>query len=203
MKKSVYAYIRVSAKDQNIYRQLISMEKLKIPSENIYIDKQSGCDFNRSSYQKMLKVLKSGDVIYIKSIDRLGRNYNDIIEQWQYLTKKLKVDIVVLDMPLLDTRTENNLLKSFISDIVLQILSFVAETERENIKIRQSEGIKAAKKRGVRFGRPQKPLPPNFHEVLKQWNMNEISVRQASEKCNMPASTFYYKAKRISENNIV
>ena len=156
--KQKYAYIRVSSKDQNETRQLLSMKELNIKKENIFIDKQSGCNFNRPSYQKLLKRLKKGDILYIKSIDRLGRNYKEIISQWQYLTKQKKIDIVVLDMPLLDTRTENDLLKCFIVDIVLQILSFVAENERNNIRSRQAEGIEAAKQRGVKFGRPSMPL---------------------------------------------
>lgn len=201
MNHQKYAYIRVSSRDQNETRQVLSMEKLKIDKKNIFIDKQSGCDFNRPAYQKLLKKLKKGDVLYIKSIDRLGRNYKEIISQWQHLSKEKKIDIVVLDMPLLDTRCENDLLKSFVVELVLQILSFVAENERTNIRARQAEGIEAAKIRGVRFGRPKKPLPENFDEVFQEWKMNQLSLRQASEKCHMPTSTFYYKAKEISEKN--
>ncbi len=195
--KQKYAYIRVSSKDQNETRQLLSMKKLEIKKENIFIDKQSGCDFNRPSYQKLVKRLKNGDILYIKSIDRLGRNYKEIISQWQYLTKKKKIDIVVLDMPLLDTRTENDLLKCFIVDIVLQILSFVAENERNNIRSRQAEGIEAAKMRGVKFGRPSKPLPENFEIIYQKWKKKELTIRQASRECNMPKSTFYNKVKKI------
>lgn len=197
MKNDVYAYVRVSSKDQNEGRQLLPMERLEIPRKNIFIDKQSGCDFNRPAYQKLIRKLKKGDILYIKSIDRLGRNYREIISQWQHLTKEKNIDIVVLDMPLLDTRSENDLLKSFIVDIVLQILSFVAENERNNIRERQAEGIAAAKKRGVKFGRPKKPLPDNFDEVFQEWKQNKISLQQAAHKCDMPKSTFYYKAKKI------
>lgn len=194
MKQNIYGYIRVSSRDQNIHRQIVSMEQFHIPQRNLFIDKQSGSTFDRPSYKKLIKRLKQGDILYIKSIDRLGRNYNEILEQWRYLTKELKINIVVLDMPLLDTRNENDLLKSFVIDIVLQILSFVAENERNNIRSRQAEGIEAAKKRGVRFGRPCKPLPENFDTIYKRWKRKELSIRQASKACNMPKSTFYNKA---------
>lgn len=196
MEKNMYAYIRVSSKDQSEIRQILSMEHLKIPKKNIYIDKQSGASFNRPSYQKLLKRLKKGDTLFIKSIDRLGRNYKEIIRQWQHLTVKCQVNIVVLDMPLLDTRNENDLFKSFINDLILQILSFVAENERNNIRARQAEGIEAAKKRGVKFGRPAKPLPDNFHDTYEQWKQSKITLEQASEQCHMPKSTFHYKATR-------
>lgn len=194
MKRNIYGYIRVSSKDQNICRQVLPMEQLNIPKQNLFIDRQSGSDFNRPAYKKLMRRLRQGDILYIKSIDRLGRNYNEILEQWRYLTKGRNIDIVVMDMPLLDTRCENDLLKSFVIDIVLQILSFVAENERNNIRSRQAEGIEAAKKRGVKFGRPRKPLPENFDAIYKKWKMKELSVRQASEKCNMTKSTFYNKA---------
>lgn len=194
MKQNIYGYIRVSSKDQNICRQILSMEPFNIPKRNLFIDKQSGSNFDRPSYKKLVKRLKQGDILYIKSIDRLGRNYNEILKQWRYLTKELKVNIVVLDMPLLDTGNENDLLMSFVSDIILQILSFVAENERNNIRSRQAEGIESAKKRGVKFGRPSKPLPENFDIIYKKWKMKELSIRQASRECNMPKSTFYYKA---------
>lgn len=194
MKRNIYGYIRVSSKDQNICRQVLPMEQLNIPKQNLFIDRQSGSDFDRPAYKKLMRRLRQGDILYIKSIDRLGRNYNEILEQWRYLTKGRNIDIVVMDMPLLDTRCENDLLKSFVIDIVLQILSFVAENERNNIRSRQAEGIAAAKKRGVKFGRPRKPLPENFDTIYKKWKMKELSVRQASEKCNMTKSTFYHRA---------
>ena len=163
-----YAYVRVSTREQNENRQLIAISELDIPKKNIFIDKQSGKDFDRPQYQKMIRKFRKNDVLYIKSIDRLGRNYKEIIEQWGILTNEKQIDIVVLDMPLLDTRRSKDLLGTFISDIVLQLLSFVAENERTLIKQRQAEGIAAAKARGVRFGRPKKPLPENFEEIRKR-----------------------------------
>lgn len=191
----VYAYVRVSTKEQNEDRQLIDMQKLEIDKNSIFIDKQSGKDFKRPEYTKMIGRLEVNDVVIIKSIDRLGRNYIEILEQWRVLTREKGVDIVVLDMPLLDTRRGKNLLGTFISDIVLQVLSFVAENERENIRKRQAEGIAAAKARGVRFGRPPKLLPPEFYEAFKRWKSGEITGMEAAKKCNMPMSTFRYKAK--------
>ena len=193
--------MRVSTKDQNEDRQLIAMEGLAIPEKNIYIDKQSGKDFERLQYKKLVRRLKKDDLLYIKSIDRLGRNYEEIQNQWRILTKEKGVDIVVLDMPLLDTRRGKDLVGTFLSDIVLQVLSFVAENERTNIRQRQAEGIAAAKARGVRFGRPPAPLPPNFHEVYQRWRSKKISVSQAAMECGMPRSTFFYKA-RIYEKSI-
>ena len=191
----VYAYVRVSTKEQNEDRQLIDMQKLEIDKNSIFIDKQSGKDFKRPEYTKMIGRLEVNDVVIIKSIDRLGRNYIEILEQWRVLTREKGVDIVVLDMPLLDTRRGKNLLGTFISDIVLQVLSFVAENEREDIRKRQAEGIAAAKARGVRFGRPPKLLPPEFYEAFKRWKSGEITGMEAAKKCNMPMSTFRYKAK--------
>ena len=193
--------MRVSTKDQNEDRQLIAMEGLAIPEKNIYIDKQSGKDFERPQYKKLVRRLKKDDLLYIKSIDRLGRNYEEIQNQWRILTKEKGVDIVVLDMPLLDTRRGKDLVGTFLNDIVLQVLSFVAENERTNIRQRQAEGIAAAKARGVRFGRPPAPLPPNFHEVYQRWRSKKISVSQAAMECGMPRSTFFYKA-RIYEKSI-
>ena len=193
--------MRVSTKDQNEDRQLIAMEGLAIPEKNIYIDKQSGKDFERPQYKKLVRRLKKDDLLYIKSIDRLGRNYEEIQNQWRILTKEKGVDIVVLDMPLLDTPRGKDLVGTFLSDIVLQVLSFVAENERTNIRQRQAEGIAAAKARGVRFGRPPAPLPPNFHEVYQRWRSKKISVSQAAMECGMPRSTFFYKA-RIYEKSI-
>ena len=191
----IYAYVRVSTREQNEDRQLIAMNELQVPKKNIFIDKQSGKDFERPRYKKLIKRLKKDDLLYIKSIDRLGRNYNEIQEQWRILTKEKAVDIVVLDMPLLDTRRGKDLMGTFLSDIVLQVLSFVAENERINIRQRQAEGIAAAKARGVRFGRLPKPLPPNFHAVYQRWKHGEITGTAAAKECGMPLSTFRYRAK--------
>ena len=171
------------------------MNELQVPKKNIFIDKQSGKDFERPRYKKLIKRLKKDDLLYIKSIDRLGLNYNEIQEQWRILTKEKAVDIVVLDMPLLDTRRGKDLMGTFLSDIVLQVLSFVAENERVNIRQRQAEGIAAAKARGVRFGRLPKPLPPNFHAVYQRWKHGEITGTAAAKECEMPLSTFRYRAK--------
>lgn len=171
------------------------MNELQVPKKNIFIDKQSGKDFERPRYKKLIKRLEKDDLLYIKSIDRLGRNYNEIQEQWRILTKEKAVDIVVLDMPLLDTRRGKDLMGTFLSDIVLQVLSFVAENERVNIRQRQAEGIAAAKARGVRFGRLPKPLPPNFHAVYQRWKHGEITGTAAAKECEMPLSTFRYRAK--------
>lgn len=186
-----YGYIRVSSKDQCEDRQLISLQEFPVQEKNIYIDKMSGKDFNRPQYKKMMRKVKSGDLIVIKSIDRLGRNYDEILDQWRVITKEKEVDIVVLDMPLLDTRTENKTLtKTFISDLVLQILSYVAQTERENTKQRQMEGIAAAKKRGVRFGRPRKTVPDNFNEVKGRYLNKEITSREAAKQLKIAQNTF-------------
>ena len=192
---SKFGYIRVSSKDQNEDRQMIALKELEIPEKNIFVDKQSGKDFKRPQYRKMLRSIKCDDLLYIKSIDRLGRNYAEILDQWRILTKDKGIDIVVLDMPLLDTRRGKDLMGTFLSDIVLQVLSFVAENERTNIRIRQAEGIAAAKKRGVRFGRPPGPLPDNFHEVYQQWKNGRITGLAAAEACKMPMSTFRYRAE--------
>ncbi|MDD3745219.1 MAG: recombinase family protein [Anaerostipes sp.] len=194
-KQKEYGYIRVSSQDQNEARQMLSMQDAGIPKRNIYIDKASGKDFNRKQYCKLVKKLNQNSVIYVKAIDRLGRNYEEIIEQWRIITKVKKADIVVLDMPLLDTRREKDLIGTFLSDIVLQVLSYVAENERENIKQRQAEGIAAAKARGVQFGRPQIELPDNFFEVLYLWKEKTITVKQAAKMCGLAKSTFYDKAK--------
>ncbi len=194
---SVYGYIRVSSKDQKEDRQQIALKEVGVELRNIYIDKQSGKDFNRPQYKKMLRKLKKDDLIYIKSIDRLGRNYEEILQQWRILTKEKGVDIVVLDMPLLDTRRGKDLMGTFLSDIVLQVLSFVAENERTNIKQRQAEGIAAAKAQGIKFGRPPLPLPDNFYEVHKAWRSKKITLKQAAEACNMPVGTFYGKARKF------
>ena len=190
-----YAYIRVSSKDQNEDRQLLAMQELAIPEKNLFIDKQSGKDFERPQYRKMVRKLKKDDLLYIKSIDRLGRNYAEILDQWRILTKEKGIDIVVLDMPLLDTRRGKDLMGTFLSDIVLQVLSFVAENERTNIRQRQAEGIAAAKARGVRFGRPPKPLPKNFHYLYQQWKNGKITGTAAAKLCGMPLATFRYRAE--------
>jgi DNA invertase Pin-like site-specific DNA recombinase len=197
---NIYGYIRVSSRDQNEVRQQIALKSLEIPKKNIYIDKQSGKDFDRPQYKKLVKRLRKDDLLYIKSIDRLGRNYDEILEQWRILTKDKGIDIVVLDMPLLDTRRGKDLMGTFLSDIVLQVLSFVAENERANIHQRQAEGIAAAKARGVRFGRPVKPLPDNFHSVYKEWKTGKITGLAAAKACNMPMSTFRYRAKSYEGN---
>ena len=194
-----YGYIRVSSRDQNEERQLIAMRELKIPGTHIFTDKQSGKDFDRPQYRRLVRRLKKDDILYIKSIDRLGRNYKEILEQWRVLTKEREVDIVVLDMPLLDTRWGKALMGAFLSDIVLQVLSFVVENERANIRQRQAEGIAAAKARGVRFGRPPRPLPENFREVHRQWRNKKITLRQAAEACGMPEGTFYAKAAKFED----
>ena len=196
----IYAYVRVSTREQNEDRQLIAMNELQVPKKNIFIDKQSGKDFERPRYKKLIKRLKKDDLLYIKSIDRLGRNYNEIQEQWRILTKEKAVDIVVLDLPLLDTRRGKDLMGTFLSDIVLQVLSFVAENERINIRQRQAEGIAAAKAKGVRFGRPPKPLPGNFEEVYRRWEKGEITGTAAARGCRMPLSTFRNKAFKIKQS---
>ncbi|MCI9218851.1 MAG: recombinase family protein [Lachnospiraceae bacterium] len=189
-----YGYVRVSTREQNEDRQMIALNSAEVPKQNIYVDKQSGKDFNRPMYRKLLRRLRQDDLLYIKSIDRLGRNYGEVLEQWRILTKEKKVDIVVLDMPLLDTRRGKDLVGTFLSDIVLQVLSFVAENERKNIRERQREGIEAAKLRGVNFGRPLKPLPENFEEACERWRAGEITGKEAARLCGMPYTSFYRKA---------
>ena len=195
--KKTYAYVRVSTREQKEDRQLLAMRDVGIQEKYIFMDKQSGKDFNRPMYQKLLRKLREGDLLYVKSIDRLGRNYADILEQWRYLTKKKKVDICILDMPLLDTRRDGDLIGVFIGDVVLQVLSFVAENERKNIWERQREGIAAAKRRGVCFGRPEKPLPENFREAYDRWQDKKITGIQAAKLCGMPVSSFYNKAGKL------
>ncbi len=193
-KQKIYGYMRVSSKEQNEDRQRIALLKTGVPEQQIYMDKLSGKDFERPQYKKLIRKLDCNSVLYVKSIDRLGRNYVDLNEQWRIITKEKGADIVVIDMPLLDTRREKNLLGTFISDVVLSLLGYVAENERINIKQRQAEGIIAAKMRGVRFGRPPIPLPDNFDEIRKCWREGEITIREAAEACNMKAKTFYSKA---------
>ena len=199
----VYGYVRVSAKDQNEDRQIIAMREVGVSEKNIYMDKQSGKDFKRKQYKRLVRKMKKDDLLYIKSIDRLGRNYEEIIKQWRYLTKEKRIDIIVLDMPLLDTRRGKDLMGTFLSDIVLQVLSFVAENERSNIRQRQAEGIAAAKARGVKFGRPPKPLPENFHTIYQRWRKGKITGTKAAEECNMPITTFRYKADIYEKTNFL
>ena len=194
-RETVYGYIRVSTREQNEARQLSALREVGVPEQNILLDKQSGKDFLRPQYKRLVRKLKKDDLLYIKSIDRLGRNYGEILEQWRLLTKEKGVDIVVLDMPLLDTRRGKDLMGTFLSDIVLQVLSFVAENERVNIRQRQAEGIAAAKARGVRFGRPPKPLPENFHSAYQRWRAGKITGTAAAKECGMPLSTFRYRAE--------
>lgn len=200
---NIYGYVRVSSKDQNEDRQMIAFQALEIPIKNVYMDKVSGKDFDRPQYKKMIRRMKEEDLLYVKSIDRLGRNYSEIIEQWRILTKEKKVDIVVLDMPLLDTRRGKDLMGTFLSDIVLQVLSFVAENERSNIKQRQAEGIAAAKSKGVRFGRPPTPLPKEFYRAHERWKKKEITGTKAAEICGMPLSTFRYKSDIYEKDNLL
>lgn len=192
-----YAYVRVSTREQNEDRQRLAMQELGIPKQRIYTDKQSGKDFNRPMYRKLLKRLQAGDLLYIKSIDRLGRNYEEILEQWRYLTKEKRVDICILDMPILDTRRNGDLIGVFIGDVVLQVLSFVAENERKNIRERQREGIAAARLRGVNFGRPEKPLPENFETAYRDWQEKRITGTEAARSCGMAKSTFYNRANKV------
>jgi DNA invertase Pin-like site-specific DNA recombinase len=192
-----YGYIRVSSVDQHEDRQLIALRELGIPEKQIYIDKQSGKDFNRPAYRRMVRKLKTDDVLYVKSIDRLGRNYEEIQEQWREITRNRKADIVVLDMPLLDTRRGKDLIGTFIADLVLQVLSFVAESERANIKQRQAEGIAAAKARGVQFGRKPNPLPDNFNDVLGAYITTDLTQKAAAEMCGMNTSTFRYYLRKM------
>ena len=192
---SVYGYVRVSSIDQNEDRQLIAMQEINVVIDKVFIDKQSGKDFNRPNYQKLIRKLKYGDTLYIKSIDRLGRNYEEIQNQWRVITKEKKADIVVIDMPLLDTRRDKNLLGTFISDIVLQLLSFVAENERVNIRKRQKEGIAAAKMRGVRFGRPRKNMPSEFYESIERWERKEVSVDDIVREYKISEATFFRRLR--------
>lgn len=193
--KKYLGYMRVSSREQKEDRQRVALLEMGVPEENIYMDKLSGKNFDRPQYKKLLRKLDGNTVLFIKSIDRLGRNYADLNEQWRIITREKGADIVVIDMPLLDTRREKNLLGTFISDIVLALLSYVAENERLNIRQRQKEGIMAAKARGVKFGRPTKPLPDNFPEICTRWQNGEISVSQAAKTCGLPQSTFYRHAK--------
>ena len=200
-KNIIYGYVRVSSTDQNEERQMIALAEAGVPENNIFMDKQSGKSFDRPQYKKLVKKLKSGDLLYVLSIDRLGRNYEEIQNQWRVITKEIESDICVLDMPLLDTRQGKDLMGTFIADLVLQILSFVAQSERENIKKRQEQGIAAAKAKGVRFGRPEIPVPDNFGKLVKDWEKKRTSFEETLRLCNMSEATFYRKLReyRISK----
>ena len=200
MKGNSYGYIRVSSTDQNEERQLIALRDKAVPEKHIYMDKQSGKDFNRPQYKKLVKRLKPGDLLYILSIDRLGRNYEEIQHQWRVLTKEIGIDICVIDMPLLDTRNGKDLMGTFIADLVLQILSFVAQSERENIRKRQEQGIAAAKARGVRFGRPALAVPEDFGGLVRQWEHKKISLNSVLKQCGMSEATFY---RRLREYRLI
>lgn len=193
--KKIYGYVRCSSIDQNEDRQMIALREVSVPEKNIFVDKQSGKDFDRPNYKKLVQGLKAGDILYILSIDRLGRNYEEIQNQWRILTREVGIDICVLDMPLLDTRNGKDLMGTFIADLVLQILSFVAQSERENIKKRQAEGIAAAKARGVRFGRPEKTAPDDFGRIVRAWEQKKMSFTDVLEKCNMSGATFYRRLR--------
>ncbi len=197
MTGNIYGYVRVSTAEQNQDRQLAAMRAVEVPEKNIFSDKQSGKDFQRPNYLRMVKRMRRDDMLYIKSIDRLGRNYDEILEQWRVLTKEKGIDIVVLDMPLLDTRRDKDLLGSFLSDIVLQVLSFVAENERVNIRARQAEGIAAAKARGVHFGPLPKALPESFSTLCRAWRDKEMTLREAAAACGVPKSTFFDAVRRM------
>lgn len=192
--EKIYGYARVSTREQNEDRQIIALKEMGVPEGNIYLDKLSGKNFERPQYKRLLKKLNSESVLYIKSIDRLGRSYRDLSEQWRIITKEKGADVVVIDLPILDTRREKNLLGTFISDLILALLSYVAETEYSTIHQRQAEGIAAAKARGVKLGRPPRPLPENFHVIYQKWKAGKISTEEAAKQVNMPASTFRYRA---------
>jgi len=199
---AIYGYVRVSSLDQNEERQLIEMSHVGVREKDIFIDKQSGKDFDRPAFTRMKERLRSGDLVYILSIDRLGRNYREIQEQWRIITNEIGADIVVIDMPLLDTRKGKDLMGAFIADLVLQILSFVAESERDNIQKRQAQGIAAAKAKGVRFGRPPKPLPKNFSTILTKWETNQITTKDLLKKCKISESTFWRIRKKLAYDSI-
>ncbi len=201
----IYGYVRVSSTDQNEDRQMIAMHDLGIPDNRIFIDKQSGKDFERPNYKKLVKKIKPGDLLYIMSIDRLGRNYEEVQNQWRILTKEIGIDICVIDMPLLDTRQGKDLMGTFIADLVLQILSFVAQSERENNRKRQAQGIAAAKARGVQFGRRKRDLPDCFPAICQAYRNEELTLREAAKACGLPKSTFHdavMRAETASERYI-
>lgn len=200
---SIYGYVRVSSTDQNEDRQMIALQEAAVPEKNVFMDKQSGKDFDRPNYKKLIRKLKAGDLLYVLSIDRLGRNYEEIQKQWRLLTKEIGIDICVLDMPLLDTRNGKDLMGTFIADLVLQILSFVAQSERENIKKRQAQGIAAAKAKGGKFGRPEKQVPDDFGKIVKAWEQKQLSFAEVLKQCSMSEATFYRRLReyRLLQNN--
>ena len=193
----IYGYVRVSSADQNEDRQMIAMQAAGVPEENVFMDKQSGKDFDRPNYKRLVRRLREGDLLYILSIDRLGRNYEEIQNQWRVLTKEKGIDIVVIDMPLLDTRQGKDLMGTFIADLVLQILSFVAQSEREKIRERQAQGIAAAKARGVRFGRPEKQAPEDFPKLVREWEEKRLALPDLLQKCDMSEATFYRRLREL------
>lgn len=192
-----YGYVRVSCADQNEERQLIELRERGIKDEYIFIDKQSGKNFNRPEYLKMVSAMQEGDTLYVLSIDRLGRNYEEIQKQWRFLTKEKGIDICVIDMPLLDTRNGKDLMGTFIADLVLQILSFVAQSERDNIRKRQAQGIAAAKAKGIQFGRPVKKAPENFEQLIGKWEKKELDLSDILKECNMSEATFYRRLREL------
>ncbi len=193
----IFGYVRVSSADQNEHRQMLAMEERKVKKECIYLDRQSGKDFQRPQYRRMVEEIRAGDLLYVSSIDRLGRNYEEIQEQWRIVTKDIGADICVIDMPLLDTRNGKDLMGTFIADLVLQILSFVAQSERENIRTIQKQGITAAMVRGVKFGRPAAEVPDNFRLLIKAWENGEISLREVIKRSGLSESTFYRKLREF------
>lgn len=192
-----YGYVRVSSTDQNEDRQMIALHQEGVEDKHIYMDKQSGKDFDRPQYKKMVKKMRRGDLLYVLSIDRLGRNYDEIQHQWRILTKEIGIDVCVIDMPLLDTRRSKDLLGTFVADLVLQVLSFAAHNERDNIRKRQAEGIAAAKARGVHMGRPVIDAPPDFDQIVKSWEKKEISMEEAMKRCEMSETTFYRRRREM------
>ena len=197
IESQVYGYVRVSSTDQNEDRQMIALAELNVPPAHIYMDKQSGKDFDRPQYKKLVKRLRRGDLLYVQSIDRLGRNYDEIQNQWRILTKEIGIDVCVIDMPLLDTRQSKDLLGTFVADLVLQVLSFSAHNERDNIRKRQAEGIEAAKARGVHMGRPVVEAPPDFVEIVKGWEKKKITMEEAMKWCGMSETTFYRRRREM------
>lgn len=195
-KNKIYGYVRVSSTDQNEDRQMLALAEVGVSEKHVFMDKQSGKSFDRPQYKKMIKRLKAGDLLYVLSIDRLGRNYEEIQNQWRIITKEIGADVCVLDMPLLDTRQGKDLMGTFIADLVLQILSFVAQSERENIRKRQAEGIAAAKAKGVRYGRPEKDVPENFAKIIKDWEKGRLSTVEAVKICDMSKSTFFRRRRK-------
>lgn len=193
----IYGYVRVSSTDQNEDRQMIALHQVGVEDKHIFMDKQSGKDFDRPQYKKMVKKMRHGDLLYVLSIDRLGRNYDEIQQQWRILTKEIGIDVCVIDMPLLDTRRSKDLLGTFVADLVLQVLSFAAHNERDNIRKRQAEGIAAAKARGVHMGRPVINAPPDFDKIVKAWEKKEITMEEAMKRCRMSETTFYRRRREM------